>query len=105
MAIRSAAAAGYCLRTGVPGFCGVRFWAPKSADGWVLTVPQVPCTPKRRLEYDFGYEGLPERHLEYDELFSSAVGSVLPARDVTGSILPKILLNSLTFLFRLFSVL
>ena len=32
----------YCLRTGVPGFCGVRFWAPKSADGWVLTVHQVP---------------------------------------------------------------
>ena len=48
---------GYCLRTGVPGFCGVRFWAPKSADGWVLTVPQVPYIvrqrPKRRLEYDF----------------------------------------------------
>jgi hypothetical protein len=36
----------YCLRTGVPGFCGVRFWAPKSADGWVLTVPQVPSYAK-----------------------------------------------------------
>ena len=33
---------GYCLRTGVPGFWEVRFWAPKSANGWVLTVPQVP---------------------------------------------------------------
>jgi hypothetical protein len=38
-----------CLRGGYqaevgrfnPSFCGVRFWTPESADGWVLRVPQV----------------------------------------------------------------
>jgi hypothetical protein len=60
--------------------------------------------PKRRLEYHMN-DQYPRSFRIYVDLFSSEGGSVLPERDVTGSNLPKIFPNSLTFSFPLFPVL
>jgi hypothetical protein len=83
------------LRTGTvcgPGyqvFVGSVFGPPNRPMVGYSQYPRYHSTPKRRLEYDFGYNT--GKFVAATELFSSAGGGVLSARDVTGSNLPRIL--------------